>query len=393
MLRLLSLAPGSEVTIEVVTALTGEATPPTRILDALARAHLVGRGSGRQRWRLHDLVRAYGAAVVAGDADLREEGEQARERLLDFYWRWADAADNRLQWLPGRPEPERFANRAQALAWLDGERAGLVAAVQWAGDEQHARQAVWLAACLEEYLRWRRYFNDAIAVAWAAREAAHRVGDREGEADAWTSLGSALHDVGRMDEAIDTLIRARDLHQAAGDRRREARAWTILGVALGDVGRTEEAIYALTCARDLYQATGDRQGEGMAWNNLGLALQEAGRVEEAVDAHTRARDLHQTVGGRHGEGMAWNNLGLALRRAGRVAEAIEAYGKDLEICREFEDWYGTGDTLHNLAIAHRDIDCLTEARIYYLQAADAYAQANALTEAADVRAKAETLTP
>ncbi|MES5817120.1 tetratricopeptide repeat protein [Streptomyces sp. RG80] len=393
LLRLLSLAPGSEVTIEAATALTGDERPPIRTLDALSRAHLVGRGSGRGRWQLHDLVRAYGMGLVTAHADLREEGERARARLLGCYVRWAAAADDRLEWLPGRPEPERFVDRAQALDWLDGERAGLVGAVQWAGEERHAGPAVRLAACLEGYLRWRRYFDDGIAVARAALVAAHRAGDREGEAGAWSNLGIALQQADRTEEAIETLTWALDLHQAAGNRRREAHVWTILGIALQDAGRTNEAVDAQARARDLFQAIGDGGGEAGAWGNLGIVLQYAGRTEEAISALTCARDLFQAAGDRHREGMAWNNLSNALRQAGRVQEVIEACGKSLEIYREFEDWYGTGDTLYSLGLAHEDCDRLVQARACYLQAADAYSQGNAPAQAARARAQAETLTP
>ncbi|WP_033321168.1 tetratricopeptide repeat protein [Streptomyces yerevanensis] len=381
LLRLLSLAPGPDVSTEVVTVLTEADAPPTRALDALTRTHLVERGNGRGRWRLHDLVRAFGAGVVAGDAELVREGEAARGRLLEFYCRWAEAADDRLRWLPGMPAPERFTDRAQALEWLDGERAGLVAAVQWASEEQYADTAVRLAASLAEYLSWRRSFDDSITVSRAAREAAHRAGDRHREAIAWTNLGLALQEAGRVAEAVDALTRARDLYWAAGDRHGEGDTWNNLGIALQEAGRAGEAIDALTRARDLFQAVGDRHGEADAWNNLGTALRRAGRVAEAVDAHTRARALHQAAGNRHREGTAWNNLGLALQEEGRAGEAVEAYGKALETYREFEDWYRAGQTLHNLALAHQTAHRPSDARACWLQAADAYTRANAPTEA------------
>ncbi|MEU6378450.1 tetratricopeptide repeat protein [Streptomyces sp. NPDC046909] len=394
LLRLLALAPGADTSTEAAAALTYlDEGAVTGLLEDLAAAGLVTatRAGGGVQWRLHDLVRAFGAGLVTGDAGLREEGEQARERLLEFYWRWADAADDRLRWLPGLPEPERFEYRAQALAWLDGERAGLVGAVQWAGEERHARQAVGLAGCLRVYLEWRRYLDDWIAVAWSARKAAHRAGDREGEAIAWNNLGLALREAGRTDEAIDAHTHAHDLHQTTGDRQGEADAWNNLSVALREAGRTDEAIDAHTHAHDLYQTTGDRQGEGMAWNNLGNALEEAGRTDEAIDAHTHAHDLHQTIGDRHSEGMTWNNLGVTLWKAGRTDEAIEAYGKSLEIFREFEAWHRAGHTLFNLALAHEGMDSPDEARAYYLQAADAYTRANAPADAADARTQADSL--
>ncbi|MFI1417332.1 tetratricopeptide repeat protein [Streptomyces sp. NPDC020731] len=392
LLRLLCLAPGAETGTEAISALTGHDTESVlSLLEDLAARYFVtpvrgGNGTAPgMRWRLHDLVRAFGVGVVAGDAGLRKEGEAARERVLEFYVRWAVAADGRLRWLPGRREPERFGDRRQALAWLDAERSGLVAAVGWGREERFADAAVRLALCLGEYLEWRRYFDDWIAVAEAAQGVAQLAGDRLGEANAWSHLGNALREADRAEEAIDAHTRARDLLQAAGDRHREASTWGNLGNALRDAGRAEEAVEALTRARDLLQAAGDHHREAMAWNNLGLALREADRAGEAIDAHTRARDLYQATGDRRREATAWNNLGVALRKAGRVEEAVEAYNKDLEICREFEDWYGEGQTLHNLALAHEDAGSPAEARAAYLRAADAYTRANAPTEAAQAR--------
>ncbi|MGV9450315.1 tetratricopeptide repeat protein [Streptomyces sp. NPDC003635] len=391
LLRLLALAPGPEVSNEVAAALIGADTPPLRDLKELARAHLVERGSGRGWWRLHDLVRAYGAGVVAGDAGLREEGEAARERVLDLYLRWADAADDRLRWLPGDAEPERFADREQALTWFDGERAGLVGAVSWAREERFADAAVRLAECLAVYVEWRRHFDDGVSVAGVAREAARRAGDHRREAVACNSHGNALEEVGRLEEAIEAHTHARDLCHSNGDRYGEAVAWNNLGLALRNGGRVEDAIRAHTHARDLFQAVGERLCEPMAWNNLGIALQADGQVAEAIKAHIRARDLYQAIGDRHREATAWNNVGIALRKAGRAEEASEAHGRALRIYQEFGDWYRAGTALQNLALVHETGGRLTEARDHLRQAADAYARANAHTEAAKARTWAADL--
>ncbi|WP_262928513.1 tetratricopeptide repeat protein [Streptomyces sp. TRM68416] len=398
LLRLLALAPGVETGTEAICALADrEESVVLGLLEDLDAAHLVmpvrsvDGTAADVRWRLHDLVRAFGLGVVAGDGGLREEGDRARERVLGFYLRWAGAADGRLRWLPGREVLERFGERGEALAWFDAERAGLVAAVEWGREERFGREVVWLAACLAEYLDWRRYFDDWVAVAEAAVEAAGRAGDRLGEADAWNNLGLALRGVGRVEEAVQAHSRARDLLQAAGDRPGEADAWNNLGIALREAGRVEEAVQALTRARDLFQAAGNRPGEASAWNNLGIALREAGRVEEAVQAHTRARDLHRAVGNRPREASAWNNLGLALGEAGRVEEAVEAYGTSLEICRECEHWYGAGQALYNLADLHETVGRPAEARAAYLEAADAYTLANAPADTTGARTRATAL--
>ncbi|WP_371131875.1 tetratricopeptide repeat protein [Streptomyces sp. cf386] len=394
LLRLLALAPGSEVTTEAVTVLTGGDVPPNRDLDALARAHLVERGTGRGRWGLHDLVRAFGGATAVGQAGFVAEGNEARSRLLEYFHRWAEAAEQRLEWFPGQPEPERFADYRAAFEWLDAEREGLVAAVQWAHEPPYTDMAVSLAERLATYLSRRRYFEDWITVARTAREAAHRRGNRRAEAGAWESLGSGLRQAGRYDEALGALGRACELFRAVGDANREVFALNKFGIALQVAGRLDEAIDVHRRDLDLFRSAGDRRGEAIAWINLGGALAEGGRLDEAIDAHTRACDLLGTVGDRHHEAYAWSNLGSALQRTGRVRQAIESYRKSLENYAEFEDWYGEGLTLEQLASAHEDAQEPCEARSCRLRAADSFTRANAPDRAtAARRAAAEPFTP
>ncbi|MBL1085733.1 tetratricopeptide repeat protein [Streptomyces actinomycinicus] len=389
LLRLLALAPGPEVSEEVAAVLAGEKEPPLAGLRALARAHLVERGNDAGCWRMHDLVREFGAGELTGDVKTVDE---ARHRLLVHYYHWADAADDRLRWLPGKPEPERFATRAEALVWFDRERAGLVAAAQWGRSERYASVAVRLALCLGTYFEWRRHWDDLITVSSAAQEAAHDAGDRKNEAMALINLGNALVVAGRPEESVDATLRGRDLCRSLGDREGEAAAWNNLGLALRDLGHIDDAVDAHTRSRDLCHRLGDREGEAMAWNNLGLAQEEADRVADGINAYTRALALSQTIGDRQIEATVWNNLGNALEAVGRVDEALQAYGKDLQFCLEFEHWYGAGQSLDNLALALGSLGHFEDASAHYLRAAGAYTRANAPREAAEARVRAAALT-
>ncbi|BBC32882.1 hypothetical protein SGFS_041760 [Streptomyces graminofaciens] len=394
LLRLLCLAPTAEISKEAAVALAGLATDQTlALLDELAASRLVTPllSAGDVRWRLHDLVRAFGVGVVAGDAGLREEGERAREQLLEFYHRWAEAADDRLNWIPGMAEPERFADRLEAWAWLDSERAGLVAAVQWAREERYADRAARLAGCLIRYLEWWRYLDEGITVARTALEVTQRSGDRSVEARTWNRLGMVLRTADRTEEAIEACSRARDLFQDIGNRHGEATALDDLANALAKSGRLEASIEAHVRCLGLYQELEDRRGMGNAWNHLGVTLQGTGRTQEAIEAHTRARDLYRAVEDPHREALAWSNLGLALGRAHRIAEAVEALDHALDIHLRFEDWRCVGQVLHNLGVAHMR-DQPTEARDYLLRSAEAFTRAKAPSEAAQAQAAADALT-
>ncbi|KOV86937.1 hypothetical protein ADL01_05560 [Streptomyces sp. NRRL WC-3618] len=77
-----------------------------------------------------------------------------------------------------------------------------------------------------------------------------------------------------------------------------------LGGALRQVRRFEDAIHAHTQAADVARELGDRHSEGAALNNLGGALQEVRRFEDAIHAHTQAATAFRELGDRHSESTA-----------------------------------------------------------------------------------------
>ena len=191
------------------------------MLELLARAHLIHR-TRPGRYGLHDLLRAYAAGLAAaGDA----EGERhaALTRLFDYYLAAAAAAMDTL--VPAerhlrprvhgagecqprrRPEP---ANPAAARAWLDAERAVLVAVSTHAAAHGWPAHATRLAGTLYRYLETGGHYVDAITIHSAARHAARRTGDRAAEATALTNLGIVDWRQGRY-------------RQAAGHHRRALR--------------------------------------------------------------------------------------------------------------------------------------------------------------------------
>ncbi|MFC7900251.1 ATP-binding protein [Streptomyces griseoincarnatus] len=360
--RLLSLNPGPDLSTDTAAVLVGQEVRPARQgLAALARAGLISEqpvGSGR--WRMHDLTRLYADEQSRRhDADLFRQ--QARGRLLEYYRETTEAADDHLRALPGQSVPDRFPDRAAALAWLDVERLNLTATVVLTTTTGRPGTAASLAGCLSLYLRQSRYFHDALTTAQHALSAARELGDRHTEGTALNNLGIALKGVRRFEEAIDVLTRAVGILRELGDRHTEGTALNNLGLALQGVRRFEEAIDAHTHALSAARELGDRHGEGTALTNLGNALRKVRRFEEAIDAHTHAARIFHELGDRHGEGTALTNLGLALRKVRRFEEAIDAHTQDLAIFRELGDRHAEGRALTNLGLALREVRRFEEA--------------------------------
>ncbi len=347
--RLLPVSPGPDFSNEVAAVLADLPTSRVRrLLVGLAAAHLIEAAPGRPgRWRMHDLVRLY-AQQLSGEHAEADRREQAWDRLFAYYMDRVSAADDHLRALPGIDGPDVFTGREAALAWLDSERASLVAAVAIASDIGRDQAALHLPIRLAEYFLWRRRFDDWITATTTSLDTARRLRDRSNEGVALINLGNALMHVRRFEEAITACQDAVAIYRQIGDRHGEGRALNNLGLVLQGVRRFAEAITAHQNAVAIYRDTSDRHRKGMALNNLGLALREMRRFEEAIATHQEAAAIYRETGDRHHEGTAFANLGNVLRHAGRFEEAYTACQDAVAIFRETGDRHGEGAALGNL---------------------------------------------
>jgi tetratricopeptide (TPR) repeat protein len=259
MFRLLPVNPGPELSTAAAAALANLSASDTRkVISQLLRAHLIEAAAGAPgRWRMHDLLRLYARQLLDAhtDADRRE---QARDRLLRYYLDTARAAAAHLRALPRTQVPADFTDRDDALAWLDTERPGLIAAVTMSARTGRDQTAMQLPLILADYfdLRWRP--DDWLATARISLAAARRLGDRSNEAAALANLGGALRHARRFEEAITACQGAAAICRETGDRHGEGHALSNLGSALHRMRRFEEAITACQGAAAIYrdEATG-----------------------------------------------------------------------------------------------------------------------------------------
>ena len=353
--RLLPVNPGPDTSTAAVAALADVPVGEARtVIGRLVRAHLLETAAGAAgRWRMHDLLRLYAGQLsdVRAEADRREE---ARDRLLGYFLDTVDAANDHLRALPGTPVPASFTSRDDALTWLDAERPSLVAAVTVAASTGRDQIAMQLPLNLSLYLRLRRE-DDLLSVAVISRDAARRLGDQSGEAEAVSNLGSALRFAGRYEEAITAHREDLAIRREIGDRHGEGTALADLGITLWQVPLFEQGIIARRNAAAIFRETGDRRSEGTALTSLALALGKVRRFEEGIAACQDAAVIFGETGDRYGEGKALDNLSLLQGALREVEEAIIRHQKDLALRREVGDRYGEGTALTNLSRQLRDM--------------------------------------
>ncbi|MFJ3616384.1 MULTISPECIES: tetratricopeptide repeat protein [Streptomyces] len=411
--RLMALAPGPDVSAETLAASHGGPLPP-RAVDALVRAHLVEPRNARGRWRVHDLVRAYAVAGMRADEGLRLRWEEARTRLLDHYGDRVAEARKLLLASAGTPAPGGFADRDEALAWLDAERTSLMAATAWAADPGHAAAAVRLALGLGEYFGRRRLFDDAVVAYEQAVHAARRLGDRFDEAKSANNLGVALRRTRRLEESAEACRAAlRAYAEVSGTEEYQARTWYSLGDTLGKLRRFDEAAAAHGEAARLAGRAGDTRAlaraengrgyvllhqsrfaeartaleragallkdgdepflEALVVNNLGRVLRHTGHPEEAESAHRRARDAFARQEEREAEGTCRNERALALADLGEFAAALEEQRTALALLRDVGERHREATVSHDLGLTLQGLGRHAEAAEAYAHAADLFA--------------------
>ncbi|WP_327044107.1 NB-ARC domain-containing protein [Microbispora sp. NBC_01189] len=228
------------------------------IADALADARLleVARpdGTGRTRYRFHELVRRF-AREQAAAAEIDSAVHVRITRTLATLLALAQEADERLpppryapvrgrapRWPP--PAEVRAGVLADPLGWFESELAGLVAAVFQAGALGLTDLAWELAATLPNVSAVRARWADVERTHRFALAACRRAGDALGEAVMLRGLAEAHHGDGRRDECLGALRTA--------------------GVAFADLGAPAAAAEIRTRYRELapeFAATHETQGD------------------------------------------------------------------------------------------------------------------------------------
>ena len=360
--RILGTWDGPSLSLAGAAAMLKEPLPVTgRTVERLVDAHLL-ESVGNARYWFHDLLRIY-ACERAAAQDPPGARTAAMRRLLTWYLHSTIAAIHALTprrshlptvraWAGGRPVA--FESTAAAMDWLETERTNLVAAVRQAAGHGLHSIAWLLPVYLATFFDLRCYNADWITTHEIGLASARRAGDRGGEAWILGSLGFALVEQERGQEAMVHLGEAIALHQEVGCRRGQANALNTLGTAYGMAGDLDACVSHLNQALAIRRHIGDLHGRSMTLSNLAMAHQELAEPAVALHHAERALGLAKQAGDLRLQGNALGVLGNLLRVLGRVDEAIEALRQAVAIEHETGNQRYESGALDYLAHALKD---------------------------------------
>jgi tetratricopeptide (TPR) repeat protein len=314
------------------------------------------------RYRLHDLLRLF-AREQAEAQEPAEQQDAARARTLRWYLATAEHADQLLKptsQRPPTPAPAApFADRATALAWLDDERANLVAATRQAAahpDPAVAAVAWRLGDTLFRYFDLRKHWSAWQAVCEPAVAAARRAGSPADQARALNRLGIVYREQRRLPDAMAQQQQALAIIRQAGDADVEGAILNNLGITYQD---QRDFPAAIACHRQrlaIARQLGDRSSQGATLNNLGDVYREQGRYPEATSCLQQSLAIFHDLDDRRALAMVLNNLGEVAAAQGRFQDAITHHRQGATISHEVGDRYSQAINLlglgHAVAAAH-----------------------------------------
>jgi transcriptional regulator with XRE-family HTH domain/tetratricopeptide (TPR) repeat protein len=360
MFRLLGLHPGPDISPDAAASLA--AVPPEQantLLAELTGSNLLS--ATRDRFALHDLLRAY-AAEQAEIPAAELDRHTALRRMLDHYLTTATTAAHLLdenvrlptQTPPAAPgvRPEALTTRTEALNWFAREYPVLLRLIDLAattGFDVHAWQ---LPRTLRGHFESRALWTDWDHTHQVAAHAARRLEDSR--AQALIELSWARCEIYRNDrpKAEQHLRDALDRFERLGDPIGQAHALVNLGGVAASAGCYDEAIAWASRAHGRYAETDDREGQAGSLANLGLYHLRLGHYEHSTDLLTRAQVIFDELGNRTGQALAAHNLGLAHHGAGEYRHAIACHHIAADLLHELGNVADYAEVLGELADAY-----------------------------------------
>jgi len=223
--------------------------------------------------------------------DSAKERDLAIGGVLNFYQHTAALADTHLA-QHTRPAATRPASPptaapdlrepGQALAWIQAERANVLACINYAQSHGQHTLVVGLTASLASLLRSDGPWTQAIDLHTAAVAAARRCADRLGEANALHELGVVRYLTDDYPEAAQILQAALGIFRDLGNRLGEANALNYLGGVRQD--------------RGLARAVHSPREEARALEGSGRCALAVGQAAAAVAEFRRALVIYQRIG-------------------------------------------------------------------------------------------------
>ncbi|MEJ7598890.1 MAG: tetratricopeptide repeat protein, partial [Kofleriaceae bacterium] len=186
--------------------------------------------------------------------------------------------------------------------------------------------------------------------------------------------GTTLHNIGRLEEAIESYAEALVIYRAIGMARHEARALNNMGIVFAALGEYEEALAHYKSALKIDQALGDRSGIALKLGNIGQCYSDLGDTERAESYLSKALKVAEQTGDLSAAAGAAVSWGQTKMQRGEIKAALALFERGLTLATENRERYQEVRALEYIALAHLTVGDPPEAAYEMARSATEWAR-------------------
>ena len=219
-----------------------------------------------------------------------------------------------------------------ALAWLDAERASLVAAVALAAEHGHHEIAWKLPVTLWDLFTLRGLFDDWIGTHRTGLGSAQKLDEKFGQTWLLNNLSAAYLLQDGLEDAAGCIDEALPISSDGEWHARQS-----MGEALQLRGDLDQALACYEKALARFTETGNRFSESLVFINIAQVHHGCNRLVRALRAARHAVTLSREVGHRPGEAEALALAGDLQDEIGQRIQALRSWRLAAAIFGELGD--------------------------------------------------------
>jgi tetratricopeptide (TPR) repeat protein len=429
--RTIGANPGQDSTTAAIASMCGMELNECKLHLAELRAGSLIEERTPGRWWMHDLLKEYASECLQQDDP--EQVNIARENLCKFYLSASAKAVDQIapfrERIPSALPPTSaqvpdFANREDAMTWLEAERTNLIETIRLATRKHlnplywHLLHTLWRFYYLSDYItlgidltepalaqaradgdryaqvallnylglglqRIARY-GDALELHTEAEKTASDIGYDSGRERALLDMGNINYRLGHYDLARTYYDRALQSTLLSGNKLNSTAALQNLGMLDAKLGNNADAVRRLDAAIPVLRELGHTYGVATALSDLAVVDTREGRFDNTLKSLHEALSLVRELGSKGGECEMLNQIGFTETAKQRFDDAVRSHKAALVIASATGDMFEKGVALDGIGRATNGAGRRAEALETWAKALELFTHLG-VPEAEDVR--------
>jgi len=195
-------------------------------------------------------------------------------------------------------------------------------------------------------------------------------GNQKGLASTLGMLGHNYWRLGDFAVALDYAFKSIEIHDQLGNRRGMAVLENLIARLYSAQGQYKKALEFNFKVKQRYEELNDKNGIAIALNNIGNDYRRFGDNKEALKYLKQALEIFQGINSQLSYAYTLNNIGEVYEAQGDLHQALDYFSRSLKIKEEIKDQMGTAYTLINSGRTYRKLGQYEESIQLLLQALD-----------------------